>query len=330
MEMWMRFWPFLAVFSIMTTWEFLSPRRTLAQRRGERWPTNLGLTLLNTALVWALVGAVAYMAATFAAEQRIGLLHWLSAPFWLAVPVTILVLDFALYIQHRLFHRFPLLWRVHQVHHADLGVDATTGLRFHPIEVLLSLAYKAVVIIALGAPAWAAVAFEIILNATSVFNHSNVNLPERLDRRLRWFLVTPDMHRIHHSTRAVETNANFGFSVPWWDRLCGTYRAEPALGQLGLEIGLSYYRDAFHLGQLLLLPFQAPIPPEKTWKAISPLQLSEMLGEEHPPYVLDVRNPDEFTGELGHIEGAHLMPVSDLDKRLHELAPYRSQTLVLV
>ena len=223
-----------------------------------------------------------------------------------------------------------MLWRLHQVHHADLGFDATTGLRFHPIEIFLSLAYKAVVIIALGAPVWAAIAFEIILNATSVFNHGNVSLPERLDRRLRWFLVTPDMHRIHHSTRAVETNSNFGFSVPWWDRLCGTYRAEPALGQLGLEIGLSYYRASFHLGQLLLLPFQTRIPLEKAWKEISPLQLCEMLGEENPPYVLDVRDLGEFTGELGHIDGAHLLPVSDLDKQLNELAACRSQTVVLV
>lgn len=330
MEMWIRFWIFLAVFSIMVTWEFISPRRILAQRRQERWPTNLGLTLLNVVLVWAMVGALAYMAATFAAEQQIGLLHWLSAPSWFAVPATLLVLDFALYIQHRLFHTFSLLWRSHQVHHADLGFDATTGLRFHTIEVFLSLAYKAVVIIALGAHAWAALAFEIILNAVTVFNHSNIDLPERLDQRLRWFLVTPDMHRIHHSTRAVETNSNFGFSVPWWDRLCRTYRAEPDLGQLGLGIGLSYYRDSFHLGQLLLLPFQTSTPLEKTWKEISPFQLCKMLEGENPPYVLDVRDLGEFTGELGHIEGAHLMPVSDLDKRMNELAPCCSQTVVLV
>ena len=330
MEMWIRFWPFFAVFSIMVTWECLSPRRILSQRRAERWPTNLGLTLLNMVLVWAVVGGVAYMAATFAAEQQIGLLHWVSAPFWFAVPASILVLDFALYVQHRLFHSFPLLWRVHQVHHADLGVDATTGLRFHPIEIFLSLAYKAVVIIALGAPAWAAVAFEILLNATSVFNHSNVSLPERLDQGLRWFLVTPDMHRIHHSTRAEETHANFGFSVPWWDRLCRTYRAEPALGQLGLEIGLSWYRASFSLGQVLLLPFQTSPPLEKTWKEVSPLQLREMLAEENPPYVLDVRDRGEFTGELGHIAGAHLLPVSDLDKRLNELALGRSRPVVLV
>ena len=245
-------------------------------------------------------------------------------------PASILVLDFALYVQHRLFHSFPLLWRVHQVHHADLGVDATTGLRFHPIEIFLSLAYKAVVIIALGAPAWAAVAFEILLNATSVFNHSNVSLPERLDQGLRWFLVTPDMHRIHHSTRAEETHANFGFSVPWWDRLCRTYRAEPALGQLGLEIGLSWYRASFSLGQVLLLPFQTSPPLEKTWKEVSPLHLREMLAEENPPYVLDVRDLGEFTGELGHIAGAHLLPVSDLDKRLNELALGRSRPVVLV
>jgi sterol desaturase/sphingolipid hydroxylase (fatty acid hydroxylase superfamily) len=149
-----------------------------------------------------------------------------------------------------------VLWRLHQVHHADLGFDATTGLRFHSIEILLSLSFKLAIVVLLGVMPWVVVGFEILLNAASIFNHSNVAIPERIDRWLRWLLVTPDMHRIHHSSRVVETGSNFGFSVPWWDRLCGTYRADPVLGQLGLEIGLSDYRQPLNLGQALLLPFQ--------------------------------------------------------------------------
>jgi sterol desaturase/sphingolipid hydroxylase (fatty acid hydroxylase superfamily) len=185
-----------------------------------------------------------------------GLLHWISLPAWAAVAVTLLGLDFAIYLQHVMFHAVPALWRLHRVHHADLGFDATTGLRFHPIEIFLSLGFKMAVVVLLGAVPWAVVAFEVILNASSVFNHGNVTMPERLDHWLRWAIVTPDMHRIHHSTRVVETNSNFGFSLSWWDRLCGTYRAQPALGQTGMEIGLSDYRTPLNLGQLLVLPFQ--------------------------------------------------------------------------
>jgi sterol desaturase/sphingolipid hydroxylase (fatty acid hydroxylase superfamily) len=207
-------------------------------------------------LVWITVGGVSYAAARFAAVQDMGLLHWLSLPNWKTVLITLLVLDFTVYVQHILFHAVPLLWRLHRVHHADLGVDATTGLRFHPIEIFLSLGLKAAVIILLGATPWVVVAFEALLNASSVFNHGNVAIPMRVDRWLRWVLVTPDMHRIHHSRQEMETNSNFGFSVSWWDRLCGTYRAEPALGPDRLEIGLHEYPDPLSLGQLLLLPFR--------------------------------------------------------------------------
>jgi sterol desaturase/sphingolipid hydroxylase (fatty acid hydroxylase superfamily) len=150
----------------------------------------------------------------------------------------------------------PVLWRLHRVYHADLDVDATTGLRFHPLEIFLSLGLKAAVVVLLGAVPWAVAAFEVLLNAASVFNHGNVVLPEHHDRWLRWIVVSPDMHRIHHSTRVVETNSNFGFAVSWWDRLCGTYRAQPALGQVGMDIGLSDERTPLPLGQLLLLPLR--------------------------------------------------------------------------
>lgn len=256
MESLVRFSVFLGVFTTMVLWEFFRPRRPLPQLRRQRWVTNLGLTFLNMVLVRITVGGAAYAAAVFATEQGVGLLHWTALPSWTAVVVTLLGLDFAIYLQHVMFHAVPALWRLHRVHHADLGFDATTGLRFHPIEIFLSLGFKMAVVVLLGVVPWAVVAFEVILNASSVFNHGNVAIPESIDHWLRWAIVTPDMHRIHHSTRVVETNSNFGFSVSWWDRLCGTYRAAPALGQTGMEIGLSDYRTPLNLGQLLLLPFQ--------------------------------------------------------------------------
>jgi sterol desaturase/sphingolipid hydroxylase (fatty acid hydroxylase superfamily) len=256
MEALVRVGTFLGVLTAMLLWEGFRPRRSLVRPRQERWRTNLGLTLLNTVLVRVTVGGVAYTAAVFAADQGVGLLHWRPLPAWAAAAVTLLVLDFAIYLQHVLFHALPVLWRLHRMHHADLDIDATTGLRFHPLEILLSLGFKAAVVVLLGAVPWAVVAFEVLLNAASVFNHGNVALPERLDRWLRWIVVTPDMHRVHHSTCVVETNSNFGFSVSWWDRLCGTYRAQPTLGHLGMDIGLSEYRTPLHLGQLLLLPWR--------------------------------------------------------------------------
>jgi sterol desaturase/sphingolipid hydroxylase (fatty acid hydroxylase superfamily) len=256
MELLVRFSVFLSVFATMVVWEYARPRRLLSRPRRERWVTNLGLTALNTVLVWVTVGGVAYATAVFAAEREVGLFHWMALPLWAAVTVTLLGLDFALYLQHVMFHAVPALWRLHRVHHADLGFDATTGLRFHPIEIFLSLGFKMAVVVLLGAVPWAVVAFEVLLNASSVFNHGNVAIPESSDHWLRWAIVTPDMHRIHHSTRVIETNSNFGFSLSWWDRLCGTYRAAPVLGQTGMEIGLSDYRTPLNLGRLLLLPFQ--------------------------------------------------------------------------
>jgi sterol desaturase/sphingolipid hydroxylase (fatty acid hydroxylase superfamily) len=240
----------------MALWEYWRPRRAPAWTRRERWATNLGLTALNTILVRITVGGIAYAAAVFAMEREMGLLHWVALPSWAAAVVTLLALDFAIYLQHVMVHAVPALWRLHRVHHADVGVDASTGLRFHPVEIFLSLGLKAAVVVLLGATPWAVIAFEAILNASSIFNHSNVAMPERTDHRLRRLIVTPDMHRIHHSTREVETNSNFGFSLSWWDRLCGTYRAEPALGQTRMDIGLSEYRTPLRLGRLLLLPFQ--------------------------------------------------------------------------
>jgi sterol desaturase/sphingolipid hydroxylase (fatty acid hydroxylase superfamily) len=323
---------FLTVFTVMALWETAHPRRSLAETRWVRWPTNLGLTLLDTVLVRVTVGGAAYAAASFAAQREMGLLHWLDSPAWAAALITVLALDLAIYFQHVIFHAVPILWRVHRVHHADVGFDATTGLRFHPIEIFLSLAFKTAVIVLLGAAPWAVVLFEVILNASSVFNHGNVQIRENVDRWLRWLIVTPDMHRVHHSTRVVETNSNFGFSVPWWDRLFGTYRAAPALGHVRMEIGLSEYRRPLGLAPLLMLPFQGG-GGSYTFggaRTVSPEELSAELSPGPPPLVLDVRNADEFTGDLGHIDGSVLIPLPELGKRLDELAAYRDRRIITV
>jgi sterol desaturase/sphingolipid hydroxylase (fatty acid hydroxylase superfamily) len=246
----------LGTFGTMAVWEYVRPRRELSEPRRRRWLANLGLALLNAILLRVLVGGAVVSAAAFAADRGVGLLHWVQLPVWASWTITILALDFVVYLQHIVFHAVPVLWRLHRVHHADLGFDATTGFRFHTIEVLISAGLKSAVVVLLGGIAWAVVVFEIVLNASSLFNHGNVFIREGLDRPLRWLVVTPDMHRIHHSSRVAETNSNFGFSFSLWDRLCGTYRSDPALGQLGLEIGLSEYREPLHLGQLLVLPFR--------------------------------------------------------------------------
>lgn len=246
----------IGTFGAMVVWEHILPRRELIEPRSHRWPANLGLAALNVVLLRVLAGGAVVSAAAFADDRGVGLLHWVELPGWLGWMITILALDFAVYLQHVMFHAVPVLWRLHRVHHADLGFDTTTGFRFHPIEILVSAALKSAVVVLLGAAGWAVVAFEVLLNASSLFNHGNVFMRETVDRSLRRLIVTPDMHRIHHSSSIAETNSNFGFSFSIWDRLCGTYRSEPALGQLGLEIGLSEYRHPLHLGQMLLLPFQ--------------------------------------------------------------------------
>lgn len=258
MEEKIRLFAFLGLFFLMALWEIARPRRPLEQTRWQRWPINLGLSAANTLLARLSLGALVYQSAVIAGQSSIGLLNQWQLPRWFDVVFTLLALDFAIYLQHILFHKIPLLWRIHRVHHADLGFDATTGVRFHPAEIFISLGIKTALVFLLGADPWAVIAFEIILNGCSLFNHGNVYIPEKLDRSLRWFIITPDMHRIHHSSIPQETNSNYGFSVPWWDRLCRTYRPEPALGQLGLQIGLSRYRDAMQLKflKLLALPFR--------------------------------------------------------------------------
>ena len=327
MEWQIRLAAFVAIFTAMSAWEVIDPRRPLRERRSVRWPANLGLLILGSAAVRLLVTGGAFAAAAYAAEHRVGVLHWLGAPTPLAWVATLVVLDLAVYFQHVTFHAVPGLWRIHRVHHADVDFDATTGIRFHPIEILLSLGLKAGVVLLLGAPPWAVVAFEIVLNASSVFNHGNVRIADPIDGWLRSIIVTPDMHRIHHSTRVIETNSNYGFSVSWWDRLLGTYRAEPELGHLGMEIGLSEYRNALGLGRLLRLPLDAAATGVDR---VSPSELRSELSPPPPPLVLDVRCTEEFAGPLGHIEGAVSVPLADLEKRLDELGVHRNGRIVTV
>jgi len=220
-----------------------------------RFAAFAGVLLLMAGWELAAVGV-----ALTAEQQGWGLVHWLQVPLWLAVPLCVVALDALIYFQHRLFHAVPWLWRLHRMHHADLELDVTSGLRFHPLEILLSMAIKVAAVVVLGAPALAVLLFEVILNATSMFNHGNVRLPRRLDRWLRLVVVTPDMHRVHHSWLRHETDSNFGFNLPWWDRLFGTYRDQPEQGHLGMTIGLEQFRDPgeLRLDRMLLQPWRPP------------------------------------------------------------------------
>jgi sterol desaturase/sphingolipid hydroxylase (fatty acid hydroxylase superfamily) len=249
---------FASLLVLLAILEALNPRRAQTIARRQRWPANLGILLVDTIVV-RLLFPVTAVGAAFAVEARgWGLLNLGAVHGWVGGVLGFLVLDVAIYVQHVVFHKVPVLWRLHRMHHADLEFDVTTGLRFHPLEVLLSMLIKLAVIAAVGVPALGVLLFEITLNATSMFNHANLGVPSELDRILRLFVVTPDMHRVHHSILVHETNSNFGFNVPWWDHLFGTYRAQPAEGQEGMTIGLSQFRNPFELrlDRLLIQPFR--------------------------------------------------------------------------
>ena len=250
---------FAGVLLALVGWELVSPRRARAVGRRARWPGNLAVVGLNTILARVLFPLGAAGAALWAESAGVGLFNVVGVPAWAAFVLSILLLDLAIYGQHVVFHRVPALWRLHRVHHADLDVDVTTGVRFHPGEIVLSMVIKVALVVALGAPAMAVIVFEVVLNATSMFNHANVAIPVGLDRALRTVLVTPDMHRIHHSVRPEETDSNFGFNVPWWDRLFRTYRDKPRDGQLGMTLGLLEFRDPglLRLDRMLMIPAAA-------------------------------------------------------------------------
>jgi sterol desaturase/sphingolipid hydroxylase (fatty acid hydroxylase superfamily) len=252
---------FAGVLVLMAAWELLAPRRHHAAERPLRWSSNLGIVVLDTVLVRILVPTTAVGVALLAQARGWGLFHAFAVPAWLAVIASVILLDLAIYLQHVLFHAVPTLWRLHRMHHADLAFDVTTGVRFHPIEILLSMLIKLAIVAALGAPALAVLLFEVLLNATSMFSHGNVRLSRRLDGILRWIVVTPDMHRVHHSVDAPETNSNFGFNLPWWDRLFGTYRAQPVAGHAAMTIGIEQFRDRaeLRLDRMLLQPFREDV-----------------------------------------------------------------------
>ncbi|MGM0784049.1 MAG: sterol desaturase family protein [Pseudomonadota bacterium] len=254
---------FGSVLLLMAVWEVLAARRPQQVRRWQRWPSNLLIVVVDTLAVRLIFPLAAVGAALVSADKGWGVFNLIAAPGWLAMLVSVVVLDAAIYFQHRLFHAIPWLWRLHRMHHADLEFDVTTGLRFHPLEILLSMGIKLSVVTLLGAPALAVLIFEVVLNATSMFNHGNVRLPARVDRWLRLVVVTPDMHRVHHSIVRRETDSNFGFNLPWWDRLFGTYRDQPAAGHLGMTIGIEDFRNVRELrvDRMLLQPFRNPDRP---------------------------------------------------------------------
>ncbi|MBI3702380.1 MAG: sterol desaturase family protein [Rhizobiales bacterium] len=246
------------VFGGMALWEWLAPRRALLVGRAPRWPGNLGILAIDILAVRLLVPTTAVGVALIAAEQGWGLFTLAGLPLWVSIALGVIALDLVIYTQHVVFHHVPALWRLHRMHHADLDIDVTTGLRFHPLEILLSLAIKMAAVVALGAPAMAVLIFEVLLNATSMFNHSNVALPPQLEPIVRWIVVTPQMHQVHHSVVRAETDSNFGFNLPWWDRLFGTYRAEPEAGERGITIGLPIFREVAEsrIVNLLTQPFR--------------------------------------------------------------------------
>lgn len=253
---------FFGIFAIMAVWELVAPRRALTVSKALRWINNLGLVFLNSFVLRLLFPAAAVGVAAFAQQKEWGLFNLYEIPFIAEVILSVILMDFVIWVQHVLFHAIPVLWRLHRVHHADLDYDVTTGARFHTIEIILSMLIKFATIALLGPPVVAVVIFEVMLNATAMFNHGNVGLPPRLDKVLRWVLVTPDMHRVHHSVEDDEANSNFGFSLTWWDRLFGTYRDQPRAGHEGMTIGIHKYRDPKRVDLLpgmLALPFIGPV-----------------------------------------------------------------------
>jgi sterol desaturase/sphingolipid hydroxylase (fatty acid hydroxylase superfamily) len=249
---------FFGVFALVALWEAVAPRRPTSLGRWARWPSNLGIVALNTVLVRLLLPTTAVALAMVGEREGWGFLHHVALPGWLALTLAVIALDLVVYLQHVMVHAVPALWRLHRVHHADLHFDVTTGARFHPIEIVLSMLIKFAAILLIGPSPEAVVVFEVLLNATAMFNHGNVRLPAAADRWLRWVVVTPDMHRVHHSVEDDETNSNFGFNLPWWDRLFGTYRDQPRGGHHGMAIGIRGWRDPRQVDRLpgmLVLPF---------------------------------------------------------------------------
>lgn len=254
----LRMGSFIAMLIIMGTAETLWPRRVLDAPKGHRWFTNLSMVGIASILTRLLLPIMPAGMALYCAKHGLGLFNTLNLPAWFTFLASVLLLDMVIYWQHVAFHRIQMLWRLHRMHHADLNIDASTGIRFHPIEIFMSMLIKLGAVLLLGPPTVAVITFEILLNGCALFNHANVRLPLNLDKWLRLVMVTPDMHRVHHSTDAGEFNMNYGFNFPWWDRIFGTYKAQPALGHNGMEIGLKVFRAPryTHLWEMLVMPFR--------------------------------------------------------------------------
>lgn len=272
-ELQLRLGFFLGILVLMWLWETLSPRRPLQLSRATRWGNNLGLVLFNSFLLRLVFPTAAVGVAIVAQENDWGVLSLFDWSPPLLVIISIIVMDFMIWLQHVTVHAIPMLWRLHRVHHADPDYDTTTGLRFHPLEILLSMVIKFIVIIALGPPVVAVILFEIILNGMAMFNHGNVSLPASVDRVLRWLVVTPDMHRVHHSVEDDEANSNFGFNLSVWDRLLGTYRDQPRAGHDGMTIGIQGFgveSQVHRLDGMLWLPFRGKVGDyvinRRSWK----------------------------------------------------------------
>ncbi len=248
---------FWGIFTLIAIWELLAPRRDLIISKATRWLTNFGIVLINPLISHLIFPILAVDMAIKAQQSGWGLLNNCHISYWPSLVAGAIALDLVIYFQHIMFHAVPVLWRLHMIHHTDMDYDVTTGLRFHPIEILISMGIKLLAVIIIGSPAIAVLTFEVVLNATSMFNHGNIRLPIKTDSLLRFFVVTPDMHRVHHSVIPNETNANFGFNLPWWDYLFGTYRNQPAMGHENMRIGLTEFRDIkkLSLPWLMILPF---------------------------------------------------------------------------
>jgi sterol desaturase/sphingolipid hydroxylase (fatty acid hydroxylase superfamily) len=256
-EAYVRLGIFLGLFIVIAVAEAMFPRRVPVYPKITRWFNNLSITLINTVALRLIFPLIPVAFASYCTGRGFGILNNLDFPLWMKIVIGVIVLDFIIYLQHFIFHSLPLLWRLHIMHHTDMDFDITTGLRFHPIEIILSMVIKLFAVFALGPPATAVLIFEVLLNGTSMFNHGNIRIPLGVDKILRLFVVTPDMHRVHHSVIMRETNSNYGFNLPWWDRLLGTYRAQPARGHEGMTIGIGWLREAkrLTLPWLLAMPF---------------------------------------------------------------------------
>lgn len=249
---------FITLLLLFGLWEVVAPRRALTARKAIRWMSNIGLVVLSSVVI-ALIPALASMAmAHLAVEQQWGLFNHLNWPYALTFLLSVVALDFIIYLQHVMFHAVPVLWRLHRVHHSDVDLDASSGIRFHVVEIVLSMVLKLAAIVTLGPPVLAVLVFEILLNGSALFNHANIRLPQKVDAVLRLLIVTPDMHRVHHSVIRQETDSNFGFNLAIWDRICGTYRAQPEKGHEGMTIGINAFREEREhwLDRLLLQPLR--------------------------------------------------------------------------